>query len=136
MFCNLYKPQYSHQKTDVTSSALGIFYILGLVVYPAGWGAQRVQKLCGHEAAPFFPAECNLGKSFLSCIIGDHSLPYLIITNLVCNMQPWGTLWPLRFLNYLHEEMNQWNLQINNYKLGNVFVQHNILVYSITLFII
>ena len=32
--------------------------------------------------------------------------------------------------------MNQWNLQTNIYKLGNVFAQHNILVYSVTLFII
>jgi hypothetical protein len=82
MYYDLYKPQHNCQRIDVTCSALGIFYILGLVVYPAGWGAQRVQKLCGHEAAPFFPAECNLGKSFLFCISGDHPFPYIIITNL------------------------------------------------------
>jgi hypothetical protein len=92
IYSNLYKAQHSHQKIDVTSSALGIFYILGLVVYPAGWGAARVQKLCGHEAAPFFPAECNLGESFLSCISGDHMLPCIVIINLVYNMQPWETL--------------------------------------------
>jgi hypothetical protein len=43
-------------------------------------------------------------------------LPCIVIINLVYNMQPWETLWPLHFLKYLHEEMNQWNLQINNYK--------------------
>ncbi|XP_021936403.1 lipoma HMGIC fusion partner-like 2 protein isoform X2 [Zootermopsis nevadensis] len=48
----------------------GIFYILGLVVYPAGWGAHRVQKLCGHDAAPFFPAECHLGWAFYSAVVG------------------------------------------------------------------
>lgn len=49
---------------NISCSAIGIFYILGLVMYPAGWGAHRVQKLCGLDAAPFFPAECHLGKPF------------------------------------------------------------------------
>ncbi|XP_067003719.1 LHFPL tetraspan subfamily member 2 protein [Anabrus simplex] len=48
----------------------GIFYILGLVLYPAGWGSYRVQKLCGHDAAPFFPADCTLGWAFYSGVGG------------------------------------------------------------------
>lgn len=76
MYYDLYKPQHNHPRTDATCSALGIFYILGLVVYPAGWGAQRVQKLCGHDAEPFFPAECSLGKSLHFCISGDHPSIY------------------------------------------------------------
>nr|CAD7393814.1 unnamed protein product [Timema cristinae] len=40
----------------------GICFILGILLYPAGWGSHRVIKLCGVEAAPFYPAECTLGE--------------------------------------------------------------------------
>lgn len=40
----------------------GILYILGMILYPAGWGAERVQRICGSEADAFYPANCSLGK--------------------------------------------------------------------------
>jgi hypothetical protein len=41
---------------------IGILYIFGMILYPAGWGAERVQRICGPEADAFYPANCNLGK--------------------------------------------------------------------------
>lgn len=40
----------------------GIFYLLGMILYPAGWGAERVQRICGPEANAFYLAECSLGS--------------------------------------------------------------------------
>lgn len=40
----------------------GIFYLLGMILYPAGWGAERVQRICGSEANAFYLAECSLGS--------------------------------------------------------------------------
>lgn len=43
-------------------SSAGIFYLLGMILYPAGWGAERVQRICGPEADAFYLAECSLGS--------------------------------------------------------------------------
>lgn len=48
----------------------GIFYLLGMILYPAGWGAERVQRICGPEADAFYLAECSLGWAFYSAVIG------------------------------------------------------------------
>jgi len=34
-----------------------------MILYPAGWGAERVQRICGSEADAFYLANCSLGKS-------------------------------------------------------------------------
>ncbi|KOX80553.1 Lipoma HMGIC fusion partner-like 2 protein [Melipona quadrifasciata] len=41
-----------------------------MILYPAGWGAERVQRICGPEADAFYLAECSLGWAFYSAIIG------------------------------------------------------------------
>lgn len=41
----------------------GISYLLGMILYPAGWGADRVQRICGPEADAFYLADCSLGKT-------------------------------------------------------------------------
>jgi len=33
-----------------------------MILYPAGWGAERVQRICGPEADAFYLANCSLGK--------------------------------------------------------------------------
>lgn len=42
---------------------IGILYLFGMILYPAGWGAERVQRICGPEADAFYLANCSLGKS-------------------------------------------------------------------------
>ncbi|PRD18603.1 UNVERIFIED_CONTAM: lhfpl2 [Trichonephila clavipes] len=38
----------------------GLFYILGLMLYPAGWNSRRVHLICGDKAEPFSPGDCTL----------------------------------------------------------------------------
>lgn len=40
---------------------VGVCMVIGMVLYPWGWGSPRVIKLCGQEAAPFYLADCTLG---------------------------------------------------------------------------
>lgn len=40
----------------------GIAVMLALFLHPLGWRAERVQRLCGPEAEPFYPADCSIGR--------------------------------------------------------------------------
>ncbi|CAH2056394.1 unnamed protein product, partial [Iphiclides podalirius] len=44
-----------------TQSLGGLFGVLGLLLYPWGWGAQRVKRLCGENSEPYIPGDCSLG---------------------------------------------------------------------------
>ncbi|XP_076339689.1 LHFPL tetraspan subfamily member 2a protein-like [Tachypleus tridentatus] len=46
----------------------GLLFILGLVLYPAGWGSTRVQLVCGENAQPFLLGDCMLGWAFYLAI--------------------------------------------------------------------
>ncbi|XP_076324418.1 LHFPL tetraspan subfamily member 2 protein-like isoform X1 [Tachypleus tridentatus] len=46
----------------------GLLFILGLVLYPAGWGSTRVQLVCGESAQPFLLGDCRLGWTFYLAI--------------------------------------------------------------------
>lgn len=46
----------------------GLLILISLVFYPAGWGAERVQDLCGPDAAPFQPGTCAIGWSFFVAV--------------------------------------------------------------------
>ncbi|XP_020808181.1 lipoma HMGIC fusion partner-like 2 protein isoform X1 [Drosophila serrata] len=48
----------------------GISVMLALFLHPLGWRAARVQRLCGPEAEPFYPADCSIGISFYCAVIG------------------------------------------------------------------
>ncbi|XP_024132107.1 LHFPL tetraspan subfamily member 2a protein [Oryzias melastigma] len=48
----------------------GLLLMVGLMLYPAGWGSQKVIVYCGAEAAPFRPANCSLGWAFYAAIGG------------------------------------------------------------------
>lgn len=44
--------------------------MVGLMLYPAGWGSEKVHSYCGPEASPFKPALCSLGWAFYAAIGG------------------------------------------------------------------
>lgn len=44
--------------------------MVGLMLYPAGWGSEKVIGYCGAEALPFRPAMCSLGWAFYAAIGG------------------------------------------------------------------
>ncbi|XP_057328693.1 LHFPL tetraspan subfamily member 2 protein isoform X1 [Microplitis mediator] len=54
----------------VAQAIAGIFYLMGMILYPAGWGAERVRRICGHDASPFYLCDCSLGWAFYSAAIG------------------------------------------------------------------
>ncbi|KAI3372716.1 hypothetical protein L3Q82_023176 [Scortum barcoo] len=59
-------------KPLVSWSALppGLLLMVGLMLYPAGWGSEKVFGYCGPEALPFRPALCSLGWAFYTAIGG------------------------------------------------------------------
>ncbi|EDO26369.1 predicted protein, partial [Nematostella vectensis] len=49
----------------------GLFLVIGLVLYPAGWGNRRVEKLCAiryQKADPFVMNECSFGWAFYATL--------------------------------------------------------------------
>lgn len=48
----------------------GLLLLVGLMLYPAGWGSEKVKGYCGVEASPFRPALCSLGWAFYAAIGG------------------------------------------------------------------
>nr|XP_020449560.1 LOW QUALITY PROTEIN: lipoma HMGIC fusion partner-like 2 protein [Monopterus albus] len=48
----------------------GLLLMVGLMLYPAGWGSEKVISYCGPEALPFRPAQCSLGWAFYAAIGG------------------------------------------------------------------
>lgn len=47
----------------------GLFLILGLILYPAGWGCQKAID-CGRYASPYKPGDCSLGWAFYTATGG------------------------------------------------------------------
>lgn len=48
----------------------GLLLMVGLMLYPAGWGSEKVHSYCGPETAPFKPDQCSLGWAFYAAIGG------------------------------------------------------------------
>ncbi|XP_041644361.1 LHFPL tetraspan subfamily member 2a protein-like [Cheilinus undulatus] len=48
----------------------GLLLMVGLMLYPGGWGSEKVKSYCGSEALPFRPAMCSLGWAFYAAIGG------------------------------------------------------------------
>lgn len=44
-----------------TQALGGLFGVLGLLLYPWGWGATRVKRLCGENSEPYIPGDCSIG---------------------------------------------------------------------------
>ncbi|XP_059132457.1 LHFPL tetraspan subfamily member 2 protein [Peromyscus eremicus] len=47
----------------------GLFLLLGLILYPAGWGCQKAID-CGRHASPYKPGDCSLGWAFYTATGG------------------------------------------------------------------
>ncbi|CAH1388523.1 unnamed protein product [Nezara viridula] len=56
--------------TGSVQALAGLFYILGIIMYSAGWGSARVVRLCGPESQPFYLGDCSIGWSVYSAIFG------------------------------------------------------------------
>ncbi|XP_072517529.1 LHFPL tetraspan subfamily member 2a protein [Salminus brasiliensis] len=48
----------------------GLFLILGLMLYPAGWGSDKVQLYCGLDASPYKLGLCSMGWAFYTALGG------------------------------------------------------------------
>lgn len=48
----------------------GLFLILGLILYPAGWGCQKAISYCGPYASAYKLGDCSLGWAFYTAIGG------------------------------------------------------------------
>lgn len=48
----------------------GLFLILGLMLYPAGWGSDKVQLYCGPDSAPYRTGLCSMGWAFYTAMGG------------------------------------------------------------------
>ncbi|XP_038661477.1 LHFPL tetraspan subfamily member 2b [Scyliorhinus canicula] len=48
----------------------GLFLILGLILYPAGWGSQKVVDYCGPDVSPYRLGFCSLGWAFYTAVGG------------------------------------------------------------------
>lgn len=51
-----------HNCTGAAQVVAGIFVMVAIFCHMLGWGANRVHRLCGPEAEPFYAAECRIGK--------------------------------------------------------------------------
>lgn len=47
-----------------------LLLMVGLMLYPAGWGSEKVIGYCGTDASPYKPAQCSLGWAFYAAIGG------------------------------------------------------------------
>ncbi|KAI4467561.1 lipoma hmgic fusion partner-like protein [Holotrichia oblita] len=55
--------------SGATQAVAGIFYILGIMLYPMGWGVPKVQHLCGRDASPFYPGNCSIGSGLYTAVL-------------------------------------------------------------------
>lgn len=46
----------------------GLLMLLGLIMYPFGWGSDQVRELCQDNVQPFLPKGCSVGWSFFLSI--------------------------------------------------------------------
>lgn len=56
--------------SGLIQSIAGLFLIVGMVLYPSGWGSERVQNLCGENTGPFLIDRCSMGWAFFGCMGG------------------------------------------------------------------
>ncbi|XP_067279357.1 LHFPL tetraspan subfamily member 2a protein [Pseudorasbora parva] len=48
----------------------GLFLILGLMLYPAGWGSAKAQLYCGPDASAYKLGLCSMGWAFYTALGG------------------------------------------------------------------
>lgn len=42
---------------------------MGIMLYPLAWGEPRVLRLCGSDAAAFYPGSCSLGWGLYTAVL-------------------------------------------------------------------
>lgn len=57
-----------HAVTGSGQALVGVLVLMAVFLHPLGWGADRVKRLCGPDAEPFSPADCNIGLAMMSAI--------------------------------------------------------------------
>nr|KAG5688539.1 hypothetical protein BaRGS_010174 [Batillaria attramentaria] len=67
--------------SGLVQSIAGLFCILGLVIYPAGWGSDKVKGYCGQFSGPFDMDNCYLDASTSSHKVEEEVLEG---KNLIC----------------------------------------------------
>lgn len=65
----------------------GLLFLLGLITYPAGWGSERVQRVCGKDADPFWPGHCQIGRLHTYTVVIGHLFPFLMTCPLSSTIQ-------------------------------------------------
>lgn len=56
--------------SGLIQSIAGLFLIIAMVLYPAGWGSARIVKLCGEDAGAYGIGDCSIGWAFYACVGG------------------------------------------------------------------
>lgn len=87
------------QSNSTDCLCAGLFYIMGLVLYAAGWGSPRVVKLCGRDAGPFTVGDCTFGKK--SIILICHLTNFILFEPLYQSGSPFVGLLYYQVLNIL-----------------------------------
>uniref|UniRef100_T1JKX0 Lipoma HMGIC fusion partner-like 2 protein n=1 Tax=Strigamia maritima TaxID=126957 RepID=T1JKX0_STRMM len=65
--------------SGTVQAVAGLFYVVGLVLYPAGWGSRRVKLVCGEDAEAYTICDCKLGWAFYLAIGGT-------VATFVCSL--------------------------------------------------
>ncbi|XP_009584892.1 PREDICTED: lipoma HMGIC fusion partner-like 2 protein [Fulmarus glacialis] len=60
----------SSQRHSRVFGQFSLFLILGLILYPAGWGCQKAISYCGPYASAYKLGDCSLGWAFYTAIGG------------------------------------------------------------------
>lgn len=68
--CFLYRALLYFCSNVLLLFLIGLFLILGLILYPAGWGCQKAIRYCGPYASAYKLGECSLGWAFYTAIGG------------------------------------------------------------------
>ncbi|XP_054721846.1 LHFPL tetraspan subfamily member 2 protein-like [Uloborus diversus] len=48
----------------------GLLFLLGLLLYPAGWGSRRIQMVCGNRVGPYILGDCFIGWTYYLAMTG------------------------------------------------------------------
>ncbi|KAI8441502.1 hypothetical protein MSG28_015091 [Choristoneura fumiferana] len=78
MSIQFYNLHWAYVSTEYCSSSQALsfweevclFGVLGLLLYPWGWGSTRVRKLCGENSEPYLPGDCSIGWSLFVTATG------------------------------------------------------------------
>ncbi|GFU49753.1 LHFPL tetraspan subfamily member 2a protein [Nephila pilipes] len=57
----------------------GILFMLGLLLYPAGWGSRRIQMVCSNRVGPYYIGDCSIGWTYYLAIVGT-------IVTFICSL--------------------------------------------------